>query len=141
MAIPGFFRQNKPRGFKYVPRYYDPQKEEWDQKRMARSMEQEARGMEQEASGTGQADDPPDGGEAVPQSGRARSMEKEVSGEKGGEKRTGTPESKPYRSKIMRGSMKNYFPRNREKLQKQSMIRFIVILIILAFVIYIYLRY
>ena len=105
MAIPGFFRQNKPRGFKYVPRYYDPQKEEWDQKRMARSMEHGARGMEQGASGAG------------------------------------NPESKPYKSKIMRGSMKNYFPRNREKLQKQSMIRFIVILIILAFVIYIYLRY
>ena len=139
MAIPGFFRQNKPRGFKYVPRYYDPQKEEWDQKRMARSMEQ--------------AGDPPDGGEAVPQSGRAGSMEhvderseeiprsgrawgkeSEVSG-------AGNSESKPYRSKIMRGSMKNYFPRNREKLQRQSMIRFIVILIILAFVIYIYLRY
>jgi len=120
MAIPGFFRQTKPRGFKYVPRYYDPQKEEWDQKRMARSMEQ--------------ADDPPDGGEAVPQSGRPRGKENEVSG-------AGNPESKPYRSKIMRGSMKNYFPHNREKLQKQSMIRFIVILIILAFVIYIYLRY
>jgi hypothetical protein len=127
MAIPGFFRQNKPRGFKYVPRYYDPQKEEWDQKRMARSMEQGARVM-------GQAYDPPDGGEAVPQSGRARGMEQGASG-------AGNPESKPYKSKIMRGSMKNYFPRNREKLQKQSMIRFIVILIILAFVIYIYLRY
>jgi hypothetical protein len=139
MAIPSFFRQNKPRGFKYAPRYYDPQKEEWDQKRWERSMQQ--------------ADDPPDGGEAVPQSGKAGSMEhvderseeiprsgrawgkeSEVSG-------AGTPESKPYRSKIMRGSMKNYFPRNREKLQKQSMIRFIVIMIILAFVIYIYLRY
>ena len=105
MAIPGFFRQTKPRGFKYVPRYYDPQKEEWDQKRMERSMEQE------------------------------------VSGEESGEKRAGSTENKPYRTKIMRGSMKNYFPHNREKLQKQSMIRFIVILIILAFVIYIYLRY
>ena len=134
MAIPGFFRQNKPRGFNYVPRYYDPQKEEWDQKRMARSMEH--------------AGDPPDGGEAVPQGGSgwsmepgarsmgqgARGMENEISG-------AVNPESKPYRSKIMRGSMKNYFPRNRERLQKQSMIRFIVILIIIAFVIYIYLRY
>ena len=105
MAIPGFFRQNKPRGFKYVPRYYDPQKEEWDQKRMARSMEPGPKGMDSEINGAGY------------------------------------PENKPYRSKIMRGSMKNYFPRNREKLQKQSMIRFIVILIIIAFVIYIYLRY
>ena len=127
MAIPGFFRQTKPRGFKYVPRYYDPQKEEWDQKRMARSMEQ--------------AGDPPDGGAAVLQNGRARSMEQGTSGEESGEKRAGSAENKPYRTKIMRGSMKNYFPRNRERLQKQSMIRFIVILIIIVFVIYIYLRY
>ena len=134
MAIPSFFKQNKPRGFKYVPRYYDPQKEEWDQKRWERSMKQGEKGTEQ-------AGDPPDGGEAVPQSGRAKSMEQEVSGEEGGEKRAGSAENKPYRSKIMRGSMKNYFPRNRERLQKQSMIRFIVILIILLFVIYIYLRY
>ena len=134
MAIPGFFRQNKPRGFKYVPRYYDPQKEEWDQKRWERSMQQGARG-------TGQADDPPDGGEAVLQSGRAGSMEQGARGIVGEVSGAGNSESKPYRSKIMRGSMKNYFPRNREKLQRQSMIRFIVILIILAFVIYIYLRY
>ena len=134
MAIPGFFRQNKPRGFKYVPRYYDPQKEEWDQKRMARSMEQGARGTEQ-------AGDPPDGGEAVPQSGRVQGMEQGARGMEPGASGAGNPESKPYRSKIMRGSMKNYFPRNREKLQNQSMIRFVVILIILAFVIYIYLRY
>ena len=57
------------------------------------------------------------------------------------ESRAVSDEKKPYRSKIMRGSMKNYFPRNRERIQKQSMIRFVVILIILAFVIYIYLRY
>ncbi len=95
MAIPSFFKQTKPRGFKYVPRYFDPQKEEWDQKRMVQSPEKKAVG----------------------------------------------PQNQPYRSKIMRGSMKNYFPRNRERIQKQSMIRFVVILIILAFVIYIYLRY
>jgi hypothetical protein len=27
MAIPSLFRQNKPREFKYTPRYYDPEKE------------------------------------------------------------------------------------------------------------------
>lgn len=127
MAIPSFFRQTKPRGFKYVPRFYDPQKEEWEQKRMARGMEQ--------------AGDPPDGGEAVPQSGREESMEQGARGKENEVSGAGNPESKPYRSKIMRGSMKNYFPRNRERIQKQSMIRFVVILIILAFVIYIYLRY
>ncbi len=126
MAIPSFFRQNKPRGFKYVPRYYDPQKEEWDQKRIARGMEHGAQGKEQGARSMEQ--------EAGSKEQGARGMESEVSG-------AGNPESKPYRSKIMRGSMKNYFPRNRERLKKQSMIRFIVILIILVFVIYIYLRY
>jgi hypothetical protein len=126
MAIPSFFRQNKPRGFKYVPRYYDPQKEEWDQKRIARGMEHGAQGKEQGARSMKQ--------EAGSMEQGARGMESEVSG-------AGNPESKPYRSKIMRGSMKNYFPRNRERLKKQSMIRFIVILIILVFVIYIYLRY
>ena len=46
MAIPSFFRQTKPRGFNYVPRYYDPQKEEWEQKRMAQSAERRAKGAE-----------------------------------------------------------------------------------------------
>ena len=112
MAIPSFFRQTKPRGFNYVPRYYDPQKEEWEKKRTARSMEHGEESSENRVQGT-------------------------ETEERGAE----IAENKPYRSKIMRGSMKNYFPRNRERVQKQSMIRLIVILIILAFVIYIYLRY
>ena len=116
MAIPSFFKQIKPRGFSYVPRYYDPQKEEWEQKRMAQSAESRAKGAER---------------------GEEREERKAESGELEGMR----GEKKPYRSKIMRGSMKNYFPRNRERVHKQSMIRFIVILIILAFVIYIYLRY
>lgn len=29
----GFFYKHKPRGFNYVPRYYDPQKEEWERKK------------------------------------------------------------------------------------------------------------
>jgi hypothetical protein len=115
MAIPSFFRQTKPRGFNYVPRYYDPQKEEWDRKRAAISTEH-----------------PP----TPPVSGFGGQ-----SNAQSAEWKEGSIENKPYRSKIMRGSMKNYFPRYRERVQKQSMIRFIVILIILAFVIYIYLRY
>ena len=116
MAIPSFFKQTKPRGFSYVPRYYDPQKEEWEQKRMAKSAERKAKDAD-----LGEKSE-----ERKAESGEPEGM----SGEK-----------KPYRSKIMRGSMKNYFPRNRERVHKQSMIRFIVILIIIAFVIYIYLRY
>ena len=29
----GFFYRHKPKGFNYIPRYYDPQKEEWEQKK------------------------------------------------------------------------------------------------------------
>ena len=126
MAIPSFFKQTKPRGFKYVPRFYDPQKDEWDQKRRARSPEQMAWSMEQ--------------GEKSSEHG-ARGTETEERGALSAEKKAVSTQNQPYRSKIIRGSMKNYFPRNREHIQKQSMIRFVVILIILAFVIYIYLRY
>ena len=124
MAIPSFFRQTKPRGFNYVPRYYDPQKEEWEQKRRARSVEHVDERSEE-----------------IPQSGKEVGPEHRAWGKETEKKGEGNPESKPYRSKIMRGSMKNYFPRNKDRLQRQSMIRFMVIFIILAFVIYIYLRY
>ncbi len=123
MAIPSFFKQTKPRRFNYVPRYYDPQKEEWEQKRMARGLEPS------EQSGEGRAEN----GERKAESGERKA--------ESGENRAESTGNKPYRSKIVRGSIKNYFPRNRERVQKQNMIRLIVILIILAFVIYIYLRY
>lgn len=29
----GFFYRHKPRGFNYIPRYYDPEKEAWEQKK------------------------------------------------------------------------------------------------------------
>lgn len=29
----GFFYKHKPRGFNYIPRYYDPEKEAWEQKK------------------------------------------------------------------------------------------------------------
>lgn len=29
----GFFYKHKPKGFNYIPRYYDPQKEEWKRKK------------------------------------------------------------------------------------------------------------
>ncbi len=116
MAIPSFFRQNKPHGFNYVPRYYDPQKEEWEKKKAARGVELKVESAEQKAESA----------ECEPQ---------------GIEQREDTGEKKPYRSKIMRGSMRNYFPRSKERVQKQNMIRFVIILLILLFVIYIYLRY
>ncbi|MBM3420468.1 MAG: hypothetical protein FJY11_04965 [Bacteroidetes bacterium] len=32
MGVPSFFRQNKPKEFKYVPRYYDAEKEEREER-------------------------------------------------------------------------------------------------------------
>ncbi|MCU0366797.1 MAG: hypothetical protein MUC30_06225 [Bacteroidales bacterium] len=96
MAIPNFFKQNKPRGFNYAPRYYDPKKEE-----------REARRTMNGEQGAG-------------------------SGEQGAH-------STPYRSRIMRGSMKNYFPRQREKVERHNMIRLIVIVLILVLITYFYL--
>lgn len=29
----GFFYKHKPRGFNYIPRFYDPDKEAWEQKK------------------------------------------------------------------------------------------------------------
>lgn len=39
MAIPSFFKQNKPKGFNYKPRYYDPVKEERDARRKAMGLD------------------------------------------------------------------------------------------------------
>ncbi len=41
----------------------------------------------------------------------------------------------------MRGDMRKHFNRRHERVQKHSNIRLIVILIILAFVVYLYLRF
>jgi len=101
MAIPSFFKQNKPRGFNYVPRYYDPVKEE---------REERLRAMKQEPA------DVRDPGE-------------------------GEPGDQPYRSKIMRGDMKNYFHRNKERVEKHTMIRILVIILIMVLAIYLYLRF
>jgi len=111
MAIPSFFKQNKPRGFNYKPRYYDPVREELEQRRRAWA-------EEKKEGGEGQNNSEPSSAEATED--RAR---------------------QPYRSRIMRGDMKNYFNHRQEKVQKQTTIRLIVIIIILAFVVYLYLRF
>ncbi len=54
MRIPGLFRQYKPREFKYIPRYYDQQKEEFEER--IRRAEEELR-----ASGELSDDDGSDG--------------------------------------------------------------------------------
>ena len=111
MAIPGFFKQNKPRGFNYVPRYYDPVKEEMEERRRARETESSsAKATEDGAQAEG--------------TDRQRSVSGTV-----------------YRSRIMRGDMKNYFHRRNERVQKYTLIRIIVIALIMMLVIYLYLRF
>lgn len=35
----GFFYKHQPRKFNYIPRYYDPAKEEWEQKKAAAGLD------------------------------------------------------------------------------------------------------
>lgn len=35
----GFFYRQKPKKFNYIPRYYDPEKEAWEQKKAARGLD------------------------------------------------------------------------------------------------------
>ncbi|HUW93941.1 MAG TPA: hypothetical protein VMV74_12305 [Bacteroidales bacterium] len=44
MAIPSFFKQNKPRGFNYAPRHYDPVKEEREARHRAMGLVQDEEG-------------------------------------------------------------------------------------------------
>jgi hypothetical protein len=120
MAIPGFFKQNKPRGFNYVPRYYDPAKEEMEERRRAQGTEQGAQSTGQRAKGTEQ------GAQGAEQ--RAQSTEQGAQGA-------------VYRSKIMRGDMKNYFHRRKERVEKHTLIRVLVIALIMIMAIYFYLRF
>lgn len=122
MAIPSFFKQNKPRGFNYKPRYYDPVKDELEQRRRAYE-EERRKGREEQKN--------------IESSITEASEEGKHAFAKAAEKRT----QQPYRSRIMRGDMRNYFNRREERVQKQSNIRLIVIIIILAFVVYLYLRF
>jgi hypothetical protein len=113
MAIPSFFKQNKPRGFNYVPRYYDPAKEELEQRRRAWSKESSS---------------------AKPAEDGAQGSEPSTRGE---EDRA----PQPYRSKIMRGDMRNHFQRRKERVERHTTIRLLVIIIIIVLVVYLYLRF
>lgn len=113
MAIPSFFKQNKPRGFNYTPRYYDPVKEELEQRRRKWAEEKNPADTGPDTHG-----DKPSSAEAAQDGAR-----------------------QPYRSKIMRGDMKNYFPRRQEKVRRQTTIRLLVIILIIVFVAYLYLRF
>lgn len=123
MAIPGFFKQNKPRGFNYVPRYYDPAKEEMEERRRAWSRE--------------------DAQDGAARSRQTEEQETETGGDttRSKEQATVTGQNQPYRSKIMRGDMKNYFHRRKERVEKHTLIRVLVIALIMIMAIYFYLRF
>jgi hypothetical protein len=120
MAIPSFFKQNKPRGFNYVPRYYDPEKEEREERLRAWRIEHGAKDMEH----------PPEGSEQVAESA-------DLAGKKEGKE----GQNQPYRSRIMRGDMKNYFHRRKERVERHTTIRLLVIILIIVLVVYLYLHY
>ncbi len=134
MAIPGFFKQNKPRGFNYVPRYYDPAKEEMEERRRAKGTEQGEKGGRRRAKGTEQ--------EAQGEGHRAQSTEQGAQGAEHRAQRTEQgAQGAVYRSKIMRGDMKNYFHRRKERVEKHTLIRVLVIALIMIMAIYFYLRF
>lgn len=124
MAIPSFFKQNKPRGFNYTPRYFDPAKEEMEQRRRRWATEKDPAGKEQVIQGK------EDSFAEATEGKRSSSAASTEDGTR-----------QPYRSRIMRGDMKNYFPHRQEKVRKQTTIRLLVIILIIVFVAYLYLRF
>lgn len=130
MAIPGFFKQNKPRGFNYVPRYYDPVKEEMEERRRALGKESSsAKAKEDGALAEGTDRQMSVSGAEHSRSNATQSRE------------SGISQGTVYRSKIMRGDMKNYFHRRKERVQKYTLIRVLVIALIMILAIYFYLRF
>jgi hypothetical protein len=55
MGIPSFFKQNKPRGFNYMPRHYDPVKEEREARRHAMGLGQQEESGRQSGDSTEQS--------------------------------------------------------------------------------------
>ncbi len=138
MAIPGFFKQNKPRGFNYVPRYYDPVKDEMEERRRARETERRAQSSEHSA----QSAEPRAQAEGTDRQRSVSGTERRAqSSEHSAQSAEPRAQSSVYRSKIMRGDMKTYFHRRNERVQKYTMIRILVIAMIITLVIYLYLRF
>jgi len=123
MAIPGFFKQNKPRGFNYVPRYYDPVKEEMEERRK-----------------TWNRQETPDDATQSRKAGE-QATENDNDTFRSSEQASVTGQNQPYRSRIMRGDMKNYFQRKKERVQRYTLIRILVIAMIMILAIYLYLRF
>jgi hypothetical protein len=124
MAIPSFFRQNKPRGFNYKPRYYDPVKEEWEERRRAMELAAGEKGRDQRAQGAGHR----------AQGSGNQGAENQGAGNQGSGNQV-------YRSRIVRGSMRGRFARSKQRSQHQSTIRLIVILLLILLIVYFYLRF
>ena len=132
MAIPSFFKQNKPRGFNYVPRYYDPAKEEREERRRAWEIEHARIRQLAETKSRGAGEHPPVGGNVGQETGN---------GDKSAGKAGEGNQNQPYRSKIMRGDMKNYFQRRKERVDRHTTIRLIIIIMIIVLVVYLYLHF
>lgn len=149
MAIPSFFKQNKPRGFNYVPRYYDPVKEELEQRRKAWSKDSSSAGATEDGT-QGEEQGPAAAEAAEDRLSSARAADygqrsgvppaRPEDGPAGAEAMAGKT-SQPYRSRIMRGDMRNHFRRRKERVERHTTIRLLVIIIIIVLVVYLYLRF
>lgn len=103
MAIPSFFRMNKPRHFKYTPRYYDQEKEEREE--------------------------------------RIRRIKEELGMSEGEEKLAHDEGDQTQRkSSIRRGSFNPKFVSKQDRLQRNTPIRLVLILLILFLLVYIFWR-
>ena len=112
MALPSFFKQNKPRGFNYSPRHYDPVREEREARHRAMGLiKDQEEGVSSEEGG--------------------------VRHEESGNKIAG---QKKYRRTITKGSMRDIY-RHGRKTQQNSSVRLIIIVLILVLVTYLYLRF
>ncbi len=137
MAIPSFFKQTKPRGFNYVPRYYDPAKEEMEERRRSWGNEHRAQGTGQRAqSAEHRADQEQSDAVPLKREGTEHTRSKATQS-----RESGRDQGSVYRSKIMRGDMTNYFHRRKEQVERHTMIRILVIIIVMVLAIYLYLRF
>jgi hypothetical protein len=130
MALPSFFKQNKPRGFNYVPRHYDPVREEREARHRAMGLDSESteRGAGSREQGERvPGNDPPAGGH--------------FSGQTDSGVAKGSAGQKPYRRIITRGTMRDLYHHNRGRTRQNNSIRLIIIILILVLVTYLYLRF
>lgn len=110
MRIPGLFRQYKPREFKYMPRYYNQEKEEFEER--VRRIQTELDIEDNEAS---------------------LMADNQDADETRGEEST-------YRSRIQRGSFTPRFKQKEDRLNRYTPVRLVIIIMVLFLIAWYLLR-